>query len=322
MTEGATGAVAVPERPAVAPWCRVVSDRGRVLLEHGGTVVTFEGAGATTLLPELLPLLDGTRTVDELEEVMGRPVAPAVSRALALLAEYHLLVEGPTEPGTEDALTAAASFAAAVTRRTTPAAAREALVSSSVAVLGSGAQAAEIGRQLGEAGIDVESLSLDGELDGPSFPVAAPAPHELDGLETVNRRLVRERRAWLQVLPHDGRHLVVGPLFLPRSSACRECYRLRRAACSGYTDDFDVVERAPTRAPVPAPIRSIAAGLAALLAIRWLTSADPTLPGRFYALETGSALRLSSHHVLRVPRCPVCAEWGGAVPLPWFKEAP
>ena len=47
-----------------------------MLVEHGGTVVTFEGGGAATLLPELVPLLDGSRTVDELEEAMGRPVAP------------------------------------------------------------------------------------------------------------------------------------------------------------------------------------------------------------------------------------------------------
>ena len=124
---------------------------------------------------------------------------------------------------------------------------------------------------------------------------------------------------WLQVLPFDGRLVVVGPLFVPGVSACRQCYVLRRAACSGYDDDFDIVERVPARAAAPAPLASLSAALASLLALRWVTTRDPALPGRLYAVEVGVVLRLSHDHVLRVPRCPVCGSPEQAVPSPWFE---
>jgi bacteriocin biosynthesis cyclodehydratase domain-containing protein len=308
----------------LAPWCRIVSDRGRVLLEHGATVVTLEGRGAATLMPELLPLLDGSRTVDELEETMGRPIAPAVERALTLLAENNLLLDGPQASRAADPVTAAATFAAAVTRRVAPDVAREALVTATVAVLGSGLNAAEIARQLELTGVErVEALAFGAARADGAFLIAAPDSHEVAHLEGLNEMLLQRGQAWLQVLPYDGRQLVVGPLILPGTSACRACFSLRRAACSGYEDDFDLVETAPARAPMPSPIVSVAAGVAALLAVRWLTARDVSLPGRLYSFEAGPVLRLTHHLVLRVPRCTVCGpSTARAVPLPWFREGP
>ncbi len=85
----------LPARPALAPWCRVVEDGRRVLLEHGGTVVTLEGRAATALVPRLLPLLDGSRTADEVLDTLGTAARPAVQNALSILAEQGLLTEGP-----------------------------------------------------------------------------------------------------------------------------------------------------------------------------------------------------------------------------------
>ena len=98
VSTDAASAGRVPERPALAPWCRLAEDGRRVLVEHGGTVVTFEGRAAEALLPRLLPLLDGTRTVEDVESVLGRPVAPAIAKALALLAANRLLVDGEHRP--------------------------------------------------------------------------------------------------------------------------------------------------------------------------------------------------------------------------------
>lgn len=293
-----------------------------MLVEHGGTVVTFEGGGAATLLPELVPLLDGSRTVDELEEAMGRPVAPAVRRALGLLAQNQLLLDGPQHADSGDPLAAAATFAAAVTRRVTPQTARERLLAARAAVLGSGPAGAEVARQLEEMGVSgVDALPLDAEPGAGALPIAVPGRQEIGRLDTLNRLQLERRQAWLQVLPYDGRHLVVGPLFLPHSSACRDCYRLRRAACSGYEEDFDLIEDEPTRAPAPSSLAVVAAGLAALLALRWLTADDPSLPGRFYALEPGPVVRLTHHLALRVPRCVACGPAADrAVPLPWYRE--
>jgi len=309
----------LPERPGLAPWCRIVQDDSRVLLEHGGTLVTLEGAAARALLPALLPLLDGSRTLAELEALLGPAAAPAVENALSLLAQHELLVEGPVV-SEDDPASAAAAFAAAVTGSMAPAAAARALGHSCVIVLGSGAIAGELERLLAASGIPrVELLSLEREPPAGAFVVAAPEQSELHMLPDLNDLALRRGDPWLQVLPFDGRFAVAGPVFVPGESACHACFAMRRAAASGFDEDFDVVERTRGRAPHPPPLVSIAAGLTAVLAVRWLTTGDPTLPGRFYALEAGTVVGLRFDRLLRVPRCAACGPHAQAVPSPWFE---
>lgn len=309
----------MPERPALAPWYRVVEDNDRMLFEHGGTVVTLEGRATRALLPRLLPLLDGTRTTGEIEAAIGEPAAPAVANALAVLAANELLVEGGLAAGTDDHLRSAAMFAAAATRRTSPDAAADVLSRARVLVIGSGGASAEVRRQLRRTGIGDVSAADASSAQG-DLVVAAPGAREHALLADLNKRFLERGQAWLQVLPYDGRLAVVGPLFLPGASACQTCYRLRRGACSGYEDDAPLFDRRPLLAAAPCALDAIAAGLAAILAVRWLTTKDPTLPGVVHAFEPGGEVRLSSHRTLRVPRCPDCGPPEQAMPSPWFAE--
>jgi len=114
---------------------------------------------------------------------------------------------------------------------------------------------------------------------------------------------------------------VAGPVFVPRVSGCRACFTTRRAAASGYDDDFDLVDRVQRRPASPATLVTIAAALTTVIAVRWLTAADATLPGRFYALEAGTVVRLRFDRLLRVPRCHACGPHDRAVPSPWFEAA-
>jgi bacteriocin biosynthesis cyclodehydratase domain-containing protein len=190
-----------------------------------------------------------------------------------------------------------------------------------VSVLGAGGAAGEIRQQLQRMGVGrVDAGALDTEPDG-ALLVAVPGAGELAALAPVNEAALDRGRPWLQVLPFDGRVLIVGPLFVPGTSACRECYVLRRASCSGYDEDFDVVDREATRAAEPAPLAGLSASLASLLVLRWLTARDPALPGRLYAVAVGAVLRLSHDLVLRVPRCARCGTPERSVPSPWFEGA-
>jgi bacteriocin biosynthesis cyclodehydratase domain-containing protein len=295
-----------------------VEDDGRVLLEQAGTLVTLEGGAARTLLPRLLPLLDGTRTLTDLSATLGPAIAPAIANALELLAENQLLTDGP--PAGEGAAGSAATYTAAVTRSTTPTAARHALEAAHVTVLGAGATVDELARHLAQAGIArVEVLPFETEPAAGSFVVAAPEHTELQALLQVNDRALGCGDPWLQVLPYDGRFAVAGPVFVPGASGCRACFVTRRAAASGFDEDFDLVDQVPRRAPLPAPLAAMAAALATVVVIRWLSTADPTLPGRFYALEPGVVVRLRFERLLRVPRCDTCGAHARAVPSPWFE---
>ena len=323
LVSNGASAVAIPGRPGLSPWCRLVCDGDRYLIELGGTVVTFEGRAAGAFLPRLLPLLDGTRTIDELIDELGTPVAPAIEHAVSLLNENRLLVDGrhDTDPA-NGTVTAAAAYAVAVTAVRSEETAARALSEAHVTIMGSGHGTAPLADQLGAMGIgSVERVGFGTEPAQNAFVVAVPASDELPRLSDVNALGLRTGSPWMQVLPFDGRFVVAGPLFLPGSSACHACYVLRRGACSGFEDDFDLVRSLPSTATTPAPLLSLVAGLAAIMALRWITANDPTLPGRFYALESRSILRLTHNHVLRVPRCRACGVPEGAVPSPWFDAA-
>jgi bacteriocin biosynthesis cyclodehydratase domain-containing protein len=309
----------IPAQPALAPWYRRVLNGRRLLLEHGGSVITFEGKAASLLLPSLIELLDGSRTVDEIVDAIGVTVAPATHRALALLAEKGVLLDGPQTSAVNDPVSESAIFVAAV-GGATPAEALAKLSAAQVIVAGTGSTSGELVRVLDAAGLKVRTADISeaGEIDG--LLVVAPNDEERAALVHINKRCLELGRPWLQILPHDGHLVVIGPLFVPHSSACFTCYSIRRGACSGFEEDFEAIESAALGAVSPAPLIAAAGGIGAVLALRWLASADPTIPGRVYTLETGVVLGLGYHHVLRVPRCPACGTGDGPMPAPWFSE--
>jgi len=304
-------------RPLLAPWYRVVGDGDRLLLEHGQAVVVLEGAAVGTLLPALLPLLDGTRTVEDLVARLGPAVRPAVEHALATLEANGLLVEGPDAAGA--GREAAAALAAAFGLPPAVAAAR--LRAGTVGIVGGGVEGVEAARLLHACGVgEVRRLSWRavGVVD---LALVAPAPDELDRLPAFNRRALGRELRWLLVRPFDGRLAAVGPLVVPGQTACYECLLLRRGANCGYGEELAALESAPLAARADAAFAAMAAALAAHVALRWLGGRDPALPGLLLALEARPALRLGEHAVLRVPRCPACSAVDRAAPLPWHGAA-
>ncbi len=302
-------------RPLLAPWWRTLEERDRLLFEHAGRVVELNGRAVRALLPTLIPLLDGTHTVQEIVEILGVAAEAPIARALALLDDHGVLVEGP---GSESA---GACYVAAVCS-STPDAVSSALASSRVAILGSAPAGAEISRLLESAGaVGTTSAPIDGpqlEMDA-DLIVAAPAAEETACLAGLNEGRLRDGTPWLVLLPTDGRFAAIGPLYVPGQTACHACYLLRRGATSGYEQDFALIERRPVRASMPGAASGIAAGLAALICLRWLGARDPTLPGVLHALELQGPFAVTRHRVLRVPRCPACAV-PSPPPSPWFRE--
>jgi bacteriocin biosynthesis cyclodehydratase domain-containing protein len=313
----------VPSLPYLAPWYRVATVPGKVVLEHGQRIVRFEGRATERLLPALLPLLDGRRTVDEIVQVLGPPVRPAVEQALDLLAGHGVLEEGPPLPenlplpiaGTAGLLTSLrpggrslADVAASV-------------ASCSVAVAGDGPAGIEVARFLRAGGADVQRVTAV-EAD-PGLTVCAPSGGELFRLSEWNAQALEARAPWLQVLPFDGRYASVGPLYLPGDTCCYECFRLRREANLDGGAELSLLDRAPAAYPAAPALDAVVGGLAALLVSSWLVHDDHYAPGAFYALELLPTLGLAAHHVYRVPRCPACSGLADiAPPLPWHKELP
>jgi bacteriocin biosynthesis cyclodehydratase domain-containing protein len=319
------GPETVPERPLLKPWYRTAAMGETLVLEYGGSTVTFEGRAATLLLPALLPLLDGSRTRDEIVAVVGEPVAPAVDKALSMLTEHDLLTDGP---GLDAELPrpvadAVAFLSATVRPDLSPSAAQETLASSRVVVLGSSLVASEVGLQLSLSGVGSVEPGVFSEpvADDASLVVAAPGGGELQELLTRNRFALDRGLPWLPLLPFDGTFAAIGPLFVPPETCCYECLLERRAVLSDYALEFRSLHEQPAYRPMSPPFTAVVAGLGATIALRWLAARDPFLPGVLHALEQGVSLGLTRHIVYRVPRCPACFELRHpAAPLPWTDD--
>jgi bacteriocin biosynthesis cyclodehydratase domain-containing protein len=307
--------VTLPEHPLLAPWYRLVEDGDRLLLEYGRAVVVLEGGAVRTLLPELLPLLDGSRALDELAETLGEAARPAVERALELLAANGLLVEGRVE-GDEGAAAVAAAYA------TAPAEAARRLATATVGVIGESSVGGDAARLLRRSGVGrVERLDWEPDRTVDLVVVAA-APSEAGRLEDWNALALERGARWLAIRPFDGTIATVGPLVVPGESPCHVCLLLRLAGHVEYGADFTRIERAPVRANAGAPLETAVAAVAAQLVLDWVGGRDRRLPGLVHVLESGPPLALSAHAVFRVPRCPACSPAERlAPPIPWHEAA-
>jgi bacteriocin biosynthesis cyclodehydratase domain-containing protein len=306
-----------PERPLLKPWYRLSLDGHGMVLRYGASVLEFDGAAATRLLPRLLPLLDGTRRVDDVVASLGEPIRPAVEHAVELLHEQRLLTEAaPT------ALAAGPRRAAELLAATDPldrsmADVSARLASASVALLGEAPVGGAVARLLRESGVgDVHRSAWD-DASRAALTVATPSGAELPRLREWNARALHDGMPWLQLLPFDGLVAVVGPLIVPGDTACHECYLLRRAAnLSSLRFRPERVEQGVH--PSAPALDAVVAGLAATLALRWLALSDTLVPGVVLAVEQTPEPAFSRHILYRVPRCPACSGGRGRASLaPW-----
>jgi bacteriocin biosynthesis cyclodehydratase domain-containing protein len=309
--------------PYLAPWYRLATDGGKILLEYGQRIVCLEGGAAERLVPALLPLLDGTRTVDEIVAVLGEPVRPAVEHTLEELVDAGVLRAGPPldtdlpRPSKD-----AAELLASLRPGAEPLADTAAAVAAcSVAIVGDSAAGVEATRFLRLAGARIERR---GRIDsGVDLVVCAPAAGELPCLAAWNEQALAAAQPWLQILPFDGRYATVGPLYLPGDTGCYECFRRRRAAVLGAADELALLEKVPAAYPSGPAFDAVLGGLAAAVALHWLVLDDHYAPAGFYGLELLPTLALTVHHLHRVPRCEACSGVADvASPLPWYKEVP
>jgi bacteriocin biosynthesis cyclodehydratase domain-containing protein len=310
-------------RPLLKTWYRVVHEENRLLLEYGHSLLAFEGRAAAVLLPRLLPLLDGTRTIDDVVNVLGSGTRAAVENAVALLDEHQLLTSAADPEHATDRIVDESIAFLAATGFVSVARASTALRETVVSVVGAGAGADETARLLRLSGLEqVERRHLDDPPGGAALAVVCPSPAELPRLLDWNTRALESETPWLQLLPFDGRLFAVGPLYVPGETACYNCYLCRRLSHSGYDEpEFWAIEREASRSPEPVFAQTASAALATGVVLSWVTSANPFLPGILYALEWGRSVALTQHTVYRVPRCPACSGLDDlAPPNPWYEE--
>ena len=301
------------DRPLLKPWYRLSYDEGRAVLRYAGSVLEFDGAAADRLLPHLLPLLDGTRTLEQVVAELGEATRPAVEHALSLLRARDLLTEAAPADAAAGERRCAELLSATDPAGRSGAELHGCLHRAGAHVLGSAPAAELAARLLQASGVgSVASLAWHEEPPRSGLVVAAPGPDEVARLGEFNVRALEAGCPWLQLLPFDGRLAAVGPLFVPGQTACHECYRLRRDSTIAPLPD-----RSAGHYPGAPPLDAVLAGLAALTALRWLGGLVVDA-GVLVAVELVPELRCTRHFVYRVPRCPACSPAAGrAAAAPW-----
>lgn len=304
----------IPRLPLLKPWYRLAATPEGMLLEHGRSTVSFGGAAATRLLPVLLPLLDGERTVAEIVDLVGRPAEPAVAQALTLLSRHGLLTDGPPLQRDVPARLRRTATYLAQTAPDPPSRIAERLAGARVLLEGDGELVAAVARLLRRSGIAPSNSGA------PTFVATAAAVAGEPVLERRNTLALEAGTAWLPFGCFDGRSATIGPLIVPRETACYRCLVLRRDGSTACAAELRSLRSVPLNARNAPVLVTLVAAIAAERIVRWLGVRDPALPGAVVAVEVAPELAVSDEVLLRVPRCPACSGLAGiGQPVPWHE---
>ncbi len=319
--------VELPLRPRLAPWLTAVElGDERLQLRGAELAYTIRHAFLIDVFRAIEPLLDGTRTVDEIAEAGEPDIAGTTAVFLLKMLQANGLLQAG---GDDDATTAEALVQWERQLRflghflADPAAAQATLLQARVAVVGDPALAAEVEAALGSLGVASAVTAAPGEIRSPGELAGADlviACQESPGFaffDAVNDACLGRGTRWLRVAVL-GTTAQLGPTFVPYETCCYTCFDLR---VRSHEPDLDGFSAYRAHAEVAdegalAPLRAALAAEAALEAARTLTGfAPPVTIGRFYELDAQTPKRVG-HDVLKVPRCPSCGA-GGPPREPW-----
>ncbi|MCY4295879.1 MAG: TOMM precursor leader peptide-binding protein [Gammaproteobacteria bacterium] len=289
------------EKPQLAPHFQFhpMDDRQVFLVSE-----TFNSLLHGGIYADLLPLLDGRRTRQEIVAALGDGYAETeVGKTLASLVGKGYVVSG--EYAMADGQ---AAFWTAL--GATPRWAEERLAASRVAISGADAGLAA---RLESMGVTVET-GADGAKHGapaPALSVVFRDDYLDEQLGAVNRRHIASGIPWMLICPVGLRPLF-GPVFRPAERGpCWSClaYRLRghqevHNFLRNLTGDNGTV--AP-RAVEPA-VAEFVCGLAAVEIAKWLVLGNKaSLHNEVLSLDM-EGLKLGRHPVMRRPQCSACGD--------------
>lgn len=299
-----------PRNPPAAPPGAIVQPRPRLHL--AAAVVPGEGLYVVgereplhlggEIWAELLPLLDGHRTIEQvLAELPGR--VPEAFAALDRLRTRGLLVDGPPEAEARERPVAAfwEALGADSVR------ARERLRPATVSIVALEELAvAPWSRALRALDLEVVAPGPAASA-GSSLSLVLTDDHLHPALAAIDARAREAGQPWLLVRP-SGVQPWLGPLFVPGRTGCWECLAQR---LRGHRRLEAHVERetgrrfvAPTMTQWPST-RDAVIGLVTTEVGKWLALGRSALEGTVITLDL-EALDRKAHPLTRRPQCPGC----------------
>lgn len=295
----------LPRRPRFIPEVLVIPYGQNALLFEGvRDLQVIAGKSARTFLPQLLPLLDGTRTLENLHSCFPRLLPDAVRDAVVLLYTRGLLEDGDpgAAPAGREALAAFAGRYCDVTRVSSSR--REALdrlARARVVVVDNAAGRAAMDGLEGHGFASLDLVATPNGLQADAYDLLVACFSGTD--DNARKWFATAQRMGIPALhAHVGAEAVeIGPYFLPSQSGCYDCMRRMHSAPTGEAG----------------PDLPFWAGVVALQA--------STLLSRLGSAKLYNACRVHSRsahgpayekrNLARLPGCPTCG-LAGAGPDP------
>ena len=288
------------------------ADAGRWQARWDFDEITFlDGEACGRVLPWLVPALDGSHTIAELEQAAnGRATIVELHEVLACLDEQSFLIGGDGDP----AGTNRSELASAIeTLSVEPPRVLAKLEEVRVIVFGRSPVAECTARSLAAQGFSQTSLVSSEDSLMPAFSVVIEADWPSHVLDAINRRALETRQPWMLVGAWN-RRLLVGPILVPGETACYECYRRRldshRRHLAAYRklDEWRGSQCEPADPePVLPAIAELAAAWVSLELFNHISGVSPARTlGRVLVYYPAEG-RFGIENVLRIPWCPVCS---------------
>lgn len=288
------------------------ADEGRWQIRRDFDEVTFlEGEACAELLPWLIPILDGTRSVAQLREAAREHGSDdGLIHVLECLDEH-------------DALTTEPPHASLETIAPQPSAVMAKLRATEIPVCGRSPLATCLIGSLRNMGFPTTpSHSAEETWAGGLPPVQGhvlrlPVVIETDwqprAIESFNAWAVANRQPWF-LLGAWNQRVLVGPLFIPGETACHTCFRKRLDSHRhhpGAAKAFDAWRNSESVWQDPHPIlpaiAELAASWAALAIFHHVSGLRPSrLAGRVMVVHPEDG-RTQIEPVPRLPWCDACA---------------
>jgi bacteriocin biosynthesis cyclodehydratase domain-containing protein len=161
-----------------------------------------------------------------------------------------------------------------------------------------------------EAGDIAEEAALARLLETVDFAVLACEAFAPTLLHALNEQALRHRRPWMSVY-FDGSEAIVGPMYVPGETGCYLEYEIQTEATMVFKGEHllyrEELEERKLDASVFAlpPYAMVAAGLAAVAVLRFLTGGQTFTIGRAIRLSF-ETMSIDFEDVFKLPRCPAC----------------
>jgi len=315
------------KKPKLKPIDIIPMEGDRLQIRHEERVFILEGSSVRTILPIVIPHINGELTVNQIVEKTGMEVA-IIDHLLTLLDSKYLLEEGDYEsyyidPEELEEKRNYLDFFSIFPCDSLRILAK--LKNSKINLIGEGIIIEELFKEFKNMGLAVNYYSREKHkgaiivkeydkkffrkidnvfslLAFPYFPIGI--------LEDANEILVQRKTTFLPIYL-DHMRGIIGPLVIPGESPCFKCFELRVDSNQSYFREYQSYKaylKAENKVKfMPSFLQKNMLHLPILETIRILSECDfPTLLGYFIEIDflTMESVR---NIVLKLPRCPVCS---------------